>query len=114
MFSGPRTAEALSDYLVKKSGKPYTVVSYEQAEEILAAEDNGVVVGYFSDFDDDDFDEFEAAADKETTIKYLVVADASSASSCELSNEGSIAVLGLYFFFFFFFFFSSFFLLIFS
>ena len=80
--------------MIKKSGKPYTVVSsFAQAEEILAAETNGVVVGYFSNFDDDDFDDFEAAADVETTIKYLVVSDASSASSCELNEEGSIAVL---------------------
>jgi len=93
-YRGARSAEAISNYLIKKSGKPYSVLaSFAEAEAALASEKNGIVVGYFTSFESAAFKSFEASAEASENIKYFVISDADAASSCELTAEESIAVV---------------------
>jgi protein disulfide isomerase len=104
-YKGPRTAEGIISFLEKKKGSPLTTVSSnDEVKQILAQEKYGVVVGYFDDRTTEAFRLFEALADRESNIKFLVFSDAGAASSCFLSEvqlddnialtQGSIVVLG--------------------
>eukprot|EP00009_Paramoeba_aestuarina_P000350 CAMPEP_0201513850 /NCGR_PEP_ID=MMETSP0161_2-20130828/5813_1 /ASSEMBLY_ACC=CAM_ASM_000251 /TAXON_ID=180227 /ORGANISM="Neoparamoeba aestuarina, Strain SoJaBio B1-5/56/2" /LENGTH=452 /DNA_ID=CAMNT_0047910223 /DNA_START=97 /DNA_END=1455 /DNA_ORIENTATION=+ len=93
-YKGARTADAITAFLKKKSGAPFTVVnSFEEAEQILADEKYGVVVGHFAALAGDAFEDFAAIADGDEAIKYLVISDAASAEACELTQSGAVFVL---------------------
>jgi len=104
-YKGPRTAEGIISFLENKKSSPLTTVtSADEVQQHLANAKYGVVVGYFDDRTTDAFRTFEAIADRESGIKFLVFSDAGAASSCFLSEvqlddnialtQGSIVVLG--------------------
>jgi protein disulfide-isomerase A1 len=95
-YSGARTADAIVEYMVKKSGPSYTKVSsVAEVNAILEKESHGVVVGYFSDVEAEIFDSFEAEADADMRVKYLVFNDAAGAADCMLNEVqiGSVALV---------------------